>query len=157
MRTRSSGRFRKNSLAAAAATTAMGAASASAAIIHVDPVDITLGPTFGSHTIDFTGTVPLSQTLNIFGGISKGTQSFFNSGGGGAAGGTAEYLQFGDTFNSSDLAVNGGFVPHMDIGANIYLALGFTADGSSFVPGSTGNHLGWVTPNTDSTRHSRHS
>ena len=71
MRTRSSGRFRKNSLAAAAATTAMGAASASAAIIHVDPVDITLGPTFGSHTIDFTGTVPLSQTLNIFGGIMR--------------------------------------------------------------------------------------
>ena len=146
MRTRSSGRFRKNSLAAAAATTAMGAASASAAIIHVDPADITLGPGSASHYIEFTA-IPLADGLTINGGISKGTQNFISDGLNGSTGGggtTPTYIGFGDTFGAGDLIFNGSFTPHAIIGESVYRGFGFTPDGSDFFPVTPGNHFGWV-------------
>ncbi|NKB22098.1 MAG: hypothetical protein GKS01_16540 [Alphaproteobacteria bacterium] len=146
MRTRNSGRFRKNSLAAAAATTAMGAASASAAIIHVDPADITLGPGVASHFIEFTA-LPAADGLTITGGISKGTQNritdglFGPTGGGGT---TPTYIEYGDTFGAGDVINNGSFTSHANIGETVFLGFAFTPDGSDFFPVGTGNHFGWV-------------
>lgn len=141
MQRRATSRFRKNSLTAAAtATTAIGAGAASAAIIHVDPADITLNASNTTHIIDFAA-LPLASDLFLSSGISKGTQPSWISTGGAAANG---FHAFGDTFGHGDLVVNGTFMPHLDIGENVYLEFGVTSDGSNLASNPSVTHFGWV-------------